>query len=79
MQNMKLNSELTPLQKFKKQKVMRVIIYGGGALVFYWSATELIEIKQKRDAEADWRKTSVQDNGLKAEGHAIISIDFLKQ
>ena len=52
MRHMKLYSELTPLQKFIRQSITRFIIYGGFALILCWSANELIEIKQQREAEA---------------------------
>ncbi|GHA67925.1 hypothetical protein [Pontibacter akesuensis] len=49
---MKPFDELPPRQKFFRQNIVRVIIYGGFLLVLYWSVTEILEIKREKDVEA---------------------------
>jgi hypothetical protein len=49
---MKPFDELTPRQKFFRQNIVRLIIYGGFVAVAYWSISEIIEIKEQKDKEA---------------------------
>ena len=48
---MKPYDQLIPLKKFFRQNIVRLVIYGGFALVLYWSVTRIIEIKQEKDME----------------------------
>ena len=49
---MKPYDDIKPLQKFLRKNIVRLIIYGGFVLVLYWSISEIIKIKQEKDAEA---------------------------
>ena len=50
---MKPFDELTPLQKFLRQNIVRTIIYGGFALVLYWSISKIIKVEEKQEAEPE--------------------------
>jgi hypothetical protein len=49
---MKKFDQLTPRQKFFRQTLARLVIYGGFVLVLYWSVTKILEIQREKDAEA---------------------------
>jgi ATP:corrinoid adenosyltransferase len=46
---MKPFNELTARQKFYRQNIVRLIIYGSFAAVLYWSVSEILEIVEQKE------------------------------
>lgn len=57
---MKQFDELTQKQKFFRQNIVRLIIYGGFLVVAYWSVSEVLEIKQERDQQKQAESKAIQ-------------------
>ena len=62
LSNMKLFTEPSPRQKFIRQNLARLVIYGGFGLVMFWIMSELVERQERTNAPVQRIEDAVRDS-----------------